>query len=1147
MISQPKIRRLVTCFLLSALGASVALADDTEIFVSQAASTGAQPNVLFVIDTSGSMGTDVEVTPELYDSGKTYGGCDPSRIYYSTNGSTPKCSSNNWFPAASNRCDASQKSLSIAGFWGPGRAAQFRTAKKKTSWTTLAAGDSSDVECLADDGVHGQITGSTSLCIANNGSGWSNSCPSGLWSGLNTTYTFFTPNYVDYYYSAGAGAAPATRMSIVKQVSTSLANSLNNVNIGLMRYSSDAQGGMVLEPVADIATNRSAIVSAINGLNPNGNTPLTETLYEASLYYSGLAVDYGNRSSPVLSAPSSRTPANSNIYKSPIQYQCQKSFIVYLTDGLPTADENANSKVPNLPGFSAALGRATCDAPDAPPSGSQPVGNGRCGNDLTAYLNKADLSSMPGTQNVQTYMIGFGSDPLLATTGTPYLDALANAGGTTSSHTAADALSLTTELQKIFTGIQNASTTFVTPSVTVNAFNRTQLQNDLFFTLFKVGEGAHWPGNLKKYQLKVSNGTAKIVDAFGADAIDPNGLFALGTTSIWSPSPDGSDITAGGAVSQLKAPSARTMFTFLGNNNLADPTNINHFDVSNTAITDAMLNTGGTNPTRDTVINWARGFDVDDSNNDGLKTDQVQFMGDPLHARPGLVVYGGTTSSPDPEDTVVYMPTNDGFLHAIRGRTTGSGGGTELWAFVPPELLGRLVDLYQDAPGNPKTYGLDGDVQVLKFDGNRDGIVDAAAGDFVWIFFGMRGGGDHYYALNVTDPTTPLMMWKIGPSELPGVGQTWSPPVVARVKVGAGGSTNTNAQKFVLIFGGGYDTAQEGYTYTTDTVGNRIFMVDAQTGGVLWYAGGSGGPGSPNLVLAKMNNSIPARISVIDIDGDQLADRMYASDTGGRIWRFDIFNNNPANTLVAGGVLAQLGAGSNASPTLQNTRRFYYAPDVALIQRRAVDPYFNIAIGSGYRGHPLETATQDRLYAVRDKQPFARLTQATYNTLTPILDTDLVDITANPGVVSVPLAAAGWQLQLRLNGGWVGEKSLAESTTVENVIFFTTYEPGAPNGNSPCVPSATNRVYALKVDNGGAALDFNDDGIVDNNTNATGSDLFSDLHQDQGIAGGTTVGMYSNGANNGTTPICTNGWHLLSKCVGPGGAVRTFWNRNDVQ
>ena len=79
-------------------------------------------------------------------------------------------------------------------------------------------------------------------------------------------------------------------------------------------------------------------------------------------------------------------------------------------------------------------------------------------------------------------------------------------------------------------------------------------------------------------------------------------------------------------------------------------------------------------------------------------------MGDPLHVRPVMVIYGGTEAAPD---ATVFVSTNDGYLHAI-----DPDDGSELWAFIPQELLGRLYDLYLDDVTPTRTYGLDGDITV---------------------------------------------------------------------------------------------------------------------------------------------------------------------------------------------------------------------------------------------------------------------------------------------------------------------------------------------------------------------------------------------------------------------------------------------------
>ena len=93
-----------------------ALADDTEIYKSNA-SAGARPNVLFIMDTSGSMDGTVITTVPPYDPGTTYAGsCDATRIYYTTSDTTPSgCGSLDYFPAVSNTCDASNAALAPGG------------------------------------------------------------------------------------------------------------------------------------------------------------------------------------------------------------------------------------------------------------------------------------------------------------------------------------------------------------------------------------------------------------------------------------------------------------------------------------------------------------------------------------------------------------------------------------------------------------------------------------------------------------------------------------------------------------------------------------------------------------------------------------------------------------------------------------------------------------------------------------------------------------------------------------------------------------------------------------------------------------------------------------------------------------------------
>jgi type IV pilus assembly protein PilY1 len=1127
-----------------------ALADDTEIFTNLESAAGAKPNVLFIIDTSGSMTEDVTVDKLPYNPATPYPdqGCGATRVYYrSGTGSPPDCDSSSWFSATVNHCMAASTALSgIAGAW-TGKAAQYSTSSDQ--WRTLSS-NSRDVECEADAGVHGANGAPTPAVWPRNNdtSRWTNVAGQAAPWGAQRTYTFYSANWLNWYWQGGGGATlQMSRLEVVQSVSTMLASSIDGVNLGLMRFSSNgtgsndaaAEGGMVTHEVAAIETARASIVSRLNSYNADGWTPLSETMYEAGQYLMGRAVDYGVNSqirpgTPFPSVAASRLPSNTSVYDSPIDYKCQKNVVILLTDGEPTQDNSADSKITGLPGYTGATGDAgrTCGE----------TGWGRCLDEMAGYLFNSDLSPLEGQQNASTYVVGFGDD----VAGSPRLDRVAAAGGTSTAYEARNVTDLMIALQDIFRDLLERNTTFVTPSVTVNAFNRAQTLDDLFVSVFKPSDTLRWPGNLKKYRLV--DGTIR--DANGAVAVGSDGFFAPGTQSFWSSTPDEHLVDVGGARSRLPLPAARQVYTHIasaGQQRLAHASNA--LTLANTTyITDALLGTGAPGPTRDDVINWARGHDVRDEDGDGDVAEIARRMGDPLHGRPAVVTYAQTGRDPNllEKDTVVFLPTNDGFLHAIGGWSDiAAGGGRELWAFAPEELLPRLKDLYANPPTLTRTYGLDGDVRVLKFDRNLNGVVEA--GDRVILFFGMRRGGAFYYALDVTDRTEPQLIWKIGPgtgpNDLPGVGETWSPPTLTRVNV-PGASQNT--QRFVLIFGGGYDEIQENYTYSTDTVGNRIYMVDAETGTRLWYAGGPGAVGTPDLVLPTMTNSITGRINVIDVNGDSFADRMYAADLGGRIWRFDIFNGRTPAPFVTGGVFARLGAGDIAGATIADTRRFYYGPDVSLVQRRGEDPYYAVAIGSGYRGHPLHKATNDYFFVLRDKDPFQKLTQADYDTRVPLEIGSLVDLTGNVMTASVTAASNGWRIAMQADGPLTGEKVLAESTTLNNVVLFPSYQPSPPDDDAadPCHPQSKNRVYAMRIDNGRPAVNFRDDDPDENDMDDADDainedDLFTELGQKDGIVGELSVGLLR---QTGRT-VCVAGVEVLSRCVGAGGTVRTFWQR----
>jgi type IV pilus assembly protein PilY1 len=1000
-----------------------ALADDTEIFFVDPANITTQPNILFIFDNSGSMDDRVESqTP--YDPATTYpaaASCGTNRVYWTTTGGTnpplPNCTEDTWFDRSALKCKAATDQFAAGAEKFGGRLEQYDPtgATSDHKWRAISATEKSRiVECQNDAGIHSD--GTDPKLYARDAAADSYGDASEEISWTNTRTTLWDSNYLSWYYGP---TSSQRKIDIVKAVAKNMLNSINGVNVGLMTYN-ERQGGHVDYALEDVATARANMIAQVDALQPGGFTPLSETLYEAYRYLSGRSLVYGDVG-PIVSVPASRAGGGGSTYMSPLAEGCQKNFIVYLSDGLPTEDQSSNGDIESL------IGR-TCDGT---------AGDGYCLDDLAEYMGTTPYgndvnTTVTGDQRVTTYTIGFDKNvPILEQSAT-------RSGGTY--FEANNASSLATALTSILFDILSESSTFTAPAVSVNNFNRTRNLNDLFISVFTATGDAHWPGNLKKYKLRASDGA--ILDANGVDAVDPaTGFFAKGTQSIWSATVDEDSVALGGAASNLPPPAARKVYTNVSGGDLNAVSNA--VVRGNSAITDVTLNTGQPGgPTHDEVIDFMRGLDK-------TGTSPRYEMGDPLHAQPASVTY-------DSGKTLIYFATNDGYLHAI-----DTTDGVEDWAFVPREFLDDQVDLYRNETAETRHYGIDGSPRVQMISDN-DGVVEATNGEKVFLFFGMRRGGDFYYGLDVTDPNDPQVMWRLpgaGAQALDGNGQSWSNPVPARMDIQTG---SQSASKLVLVFGAGYDVKNDDYNMVgVDNSGKGIFIVDSETGNVLWRGANAGATGTLNATFANMNYSIPSDIKVVDLNTDGFADRMYAADMGGQVWRFDVFNGQAPSSLVTGGVIAQVGGAPSAAPAITDTRRFYYSPDVALVT--ADQPFIHIGIGSGHRERPNSTFNTDRFYALRDYNTFTKLTQTQYDTITPVTDSQLEDITNDTAHV-MPAGSPGWKLTMVHSG----EKVLAEARTFNNQVFFTSFTPGAGVGDTAnCKPAlGTNRLYTVSLFNG---------------------------------------------------------------------------------
>ena len=462
-----------------------------------------------------------------------------------------------------------------------------------------------------------------------------------------------------------------------------------------------------------------------------------------------------------------------------------------------------------------------------------------------------------------------------------------------------------------------------------------------------------------------------------------------------------------------------------------------------------------------------------DSNNNGNTTESRLEYGDPLHTNPNVVTYG---LNGDTFDSVVFFGTNEGYLHAIETNT-----GEDLYSFIPWNLLENIKHSYANLPYSEKLYGLDGYLSNWFYDANNDGFVDSA-NDHYYLYGGMRRGGRDYYALDVTEKTSPRTLWTIegGKGDFTELGQTWSKMVHGKMRHPATGIATD-----ILVFTGGYDNNQDGTVNRgPDSMGRAIYIVDATTGELIWNAA----PDNASLVLEDMQYSIPATPKVVDLDHDGLFDQLYVGDLGGQVWRFDVLADNS----IQGGVIAKL------SDDTTGRRSFFNTPDLSLVRTANSGKSLAISIGTGSRTEPLDTTQENAFYVLMQdtisNAPEEYGVQNNLGVYAPITHADLANVTDNSITEGTATEQNNKRTELAEKEGWYinlegqGEKVLNPSITVNNKVVFSSYVPDHASACSVGVGSSN--YYLLNILDGTPADNLNEE---ESKTTLTKSDRKSKL------------------------------------------------------
>ncbi|MDY7506775.1 pilus assembly protein [Ralstonia wenshanensis] len=439
---------------------------------------------------------------------------------------------------------------------------------------------------------------------------------------------------------------------------------------------------------------------------------------------------------------------------------------------------------------------------------------------------------------------------------------------------------------------------------------------------------------------------------------------------------------------------------------------------------------------------------------------KVDAVGPPIAVlssatNPGYASFKSTYVNRKP---VVYVGANDGMMHAFDGTIGTTTSGNELFAYVPSFLyqgpctsgtctptVNGLASLGLAGTNFVHHAMVDATPQAFDIDLSRAGGAkpsSSSTSDWHTMLIGGLGkGGKGYYALDITDPTTITtetalagkVMWEFGGP--------------ANAQQGTLGFTygdpivvKTKKYGWIVAVPSGYNNA--------DGMG-WLFILNPTTGALLESISTGVGSASSPAGLAY------ASAYVADYT-DNTADSIYAGDLLGNVWRFDLTATSgayPAPTQIA----KLTDPSGNAQPVT--------TPPLIEIQPNSLKRYVMVGTGRLLGSTDIASSQTQSFYVIYDGvvQRFNSSTDLPSGVTFPIQRKDLnADPNLLKGIGSAPTSVMGYYVDLGQSSNGV-----AERVNVAPVSNFGTvsFAANLPNGDA-CNPSGTNRVFSLDIGTG---------------------------------------------------------------------------------
>jgi len=558
-----------------------------------------------------------------------------------------------------------------------------------------------------------------------------------------------------------------------------------------------------------------------------------------------------------------------------------------------------------------------------------------------------------------------------------------------------------------------------------------------------------------------------------------------------------------------------------------------NFSTSNAAALQSYLNVGSLTDTQD-LINYVHGIDKSGYRNRTVTISSITGtwkLGDIINSTPRIQSFSPVnTYHQNPPNGyndatyyefvnqnsyknrgVAYVGANDGMLHAFylgnlkqnwsgkgqyeRGKLEGSDLGKEIWAFIPKHALPYLK--YFAAEDYCHLYYVDSSTFLVDASINGNDNDTKTVNSWRTILIGGMGFGgatrnygssctdciktpvsdlgySSYFAIDVTDPDNPVLLWEFSHSEL---GMSTSGPAIIRV-----GDYSKNGKWYVVFASGPtgpINTAYRQFLGKSDQQ-LRLFVLDLKTGnlerkidtGITNAFGGSIINSTLDIDKGNTSSSGFYKDDVVYIGYTKCADSPCTSSstwTKGGVIRLLTKESENVGNWVVNSVIDNIGPVTAAVAKLQDrnngklwlyfgTGRYFYKMGTNID-----DP-----------GSTSDSTKIRRVYGLKEPCYSSSNTLDT-SCSSSVTESNLKNQTSSPSS-TLDSIYSGWYINLEQPDSTnLQERVITDPLAIfSGVVFFTTFRPSA----DICAVGGNTYIWAVDYKTGGGATGLLGKGLL---------------------------------------------------------------------